>query len=73
MNTFLNFLENRKQFITEGFNSKKIDKVIEIFEETILVMKARYIEGELTYRKGYLRLKYEDENGRDKFSFKKII
>ena len=28
MNTFLNFLENRKQFITEGFNSKKIDKVI---------------------------------------------
>ena len=54
-------------------NLAKIDKVIEIFEETILVMKARYIEGELTYRKGYLRLKYEDENGRDKFSFKKII
>ena len=35
MNTFLNFLENRKQFITEGFNSKKIDKVIELIDNTL--------------------------------------
>ena len=35
MNTFLNFLENRKQFITEGFNSKKIDKVIELIDSTL--------------------------------------
>ena len=76
--TLIGVGEKRKEIIKRNDTKvledlAKIDKVIEIFEETILVMKARYIEGELTYRKGYLRLKYEDENGIDKFSFKKII
>lgn len=35
MNTFLNFLESRKQFITEGFNTKKIDKAIELIDTTL--------------------------------------
>ena len=35
MNTFLNFLETRKQFITEGFESKKLDKVIELIDSTL--------------------------------------
>ena len=35
MNTFLNFLETRKQFLTESFNSKKIDKALELIDDTL--------------------------------------
>ena len=35
MNTFLNFLENRKTIILESFNSKKIDKALELIDDVL--------------------------------------
>ena len=35
MNTFLNFLENRKTVILENFNSKKIDKALELIDDVL--------------------------------------
>ena len=35
MNTFLNFLEKRKQIISEAFNSKKIDKALELIDDVL--------------------------------------
>ena len=35
MNTFLNFLETRKQFIVESFNSKDTDKAFELIDKVL--------------------------------------
>jgi len=35
MNTFLNFIENRKTVILENFNSKKIDKALELIDSVL--------------------------------------
>ena len=35
MNTFLNFLETRKTFILEKFNSKKVDKALELIDDVL--------------------------------------
>ena len=58
MNTFLNFLENRKTVILENFNSKKIDKALELVDNVLkkhidglipLVGYSKIIQGSDTY------------------------
>ena len=58
MNTFLNFLENRKTVIFENFNSKKIDKALELVDNVLkkhidglipLVGFSKIVQGQNTY------------------------
>lgn len=41
MNTFLNFLESRQQFIIESFNNKDADKAFELIDKTLM----KHIDG----------------------------
>ena len=52
MNTFLNFLESRKQFITESFNSKDTDKAFELIDKVL----KKHIDG-LVPLVGYVKTK----------------
>ena len=52
MNTFLNFLESRKQFITESFNSKDTDKAFELIDKVL----KKHIDG-LVPLIGYVKTK----------------
>ena len=52
MNTFLNFLESRKQFITESFNSKDTDKALELIDKVL----KKHIDG-LVPLVGYVKTK----------------
>ena len=58
MNTFLNFLETRKTFILEKFNSKKVDKALELIDDILkkhidglipLVGFSKIVQGQDTY------------------------
>ena len=58
MNTFLNFLETRKTFILEKFNSKKVDKALELIDDLLkkhidglipLVGFSKTVQGSDTY------------------------
>ena len=58
MNTFLNFLESRKTVILENFNSKKIDKALELVDNVLkkhidglvpLIGFSKIVQGKDTY------------------------
>ena len=52
MNTFLNFLESRQQFIVESFNSKDTDKAFELIDKVL----KKHIDG-LVPLTGYVKTK----------------